>query len=250
MNCAALAAGMASLRATEAAAERRREVAEARELLERGLRNAGAEPYPSEASFVLARVDGDDELIAREAAARGVLVRSGSEIGLPGHIRVTVGPAPLMELAGERARRGDQGHDRMARVLCDSSFPPERVREALALPDVVVEVSAPPWAGDDVVALVSFEPVSAEELEQLPALRVVATPSVGFDHIDVAAATARGVWVCHVPDYCVEEMADHALALLLALTRGIVELDRSVASGAGTTRQQVRCSVCRTCASA
>ena len=95
----------------------------------------------------------------------------------------------------------------------------------------MVEVSAPPWAGDDVVALVSFEPVSAEELERLPALRVVATPSVGFDHIDVAAATARGVWVCHVPDYCVEEMADHALALLLALMRGIVELDRSVAAG-------------------
>ena len=120
----------------------------------------------------------------------------------------------------------------MARVLCDSSFPPESVREALALPDVVVEASEPPWAGDDVVALVSFEPVSAEELEQLPALRVVATPSVGFDHIDVGAATERGVWVCNVPDYCVDEMADHALALLLALVRGVVELDRSVRAGA------------------
>jgi histidinol-phosphate aminotransferase len=105
VNCAALAAGMASLRATEAAAKRRREVAEARELLERGLRNAGAEPYPSEASFVLARVDGDDELIAREAASGGVLVRSGSEIGLPGHLRVAVGPAPLMELAGRELGR-------------------------------------------------------------------------------------------------------------------------------------------------
>ena len=119
----------------------------------------------------------------------------------------------------------------MPRVLCDSSFPPDRVRQALALPDLVVEVAAPPWAGDDVVALVSFEPVSADELAQLPALRLVATPSVGFDHIDVAAATAQGVWVCNVPDYCVEEMADHALALLLALVRGIVALDRSVAAG-------------------
>ena len=139
----------------------------------------------------------------------------------------------------------------MARVLCDSSFPPERVREALALPDVVVEVAAPPWAGDDVVALVSFEPVSAEELEQLPALRVVATPSVGFDHIDVAAATAQGVWVCNVPDYCVEEMADHALALLLALdARHRRARPQRRGRVAGTTRQQVRCSGCRTYASA
>ena len=105
VNCAALAAGMASLRATEAAAERRREVAEARTLLERELRDAGVEPYPSEASFVLARVDGDDELLAREMARGGVLVRAGSEIGLPGHLRVTVGPTPLMELAGGELRR-------------------------------------------------------------------------------------------------------------------------------------------------
>ncbi len=74
-------------------------------MLERGLRDAGAEPYPSEASFVLARVDGDDELIAHEAARGGVLVRAGSEIGLPGHLRVTVGPAPLMELASRELRR-------------------------------------------------------------------------------------------------------------------------------------------------
>ncbi len=39
------------------------------------------------------------------------------------------------------------------------------------------------------------------------------------------------MWVCNVPDYCVEEMADHSLAFLLALVRGIVELDRSVRDG-------------------
>ncbi len=105
------------------------------------------------------------------------------------------------------------------------------MREALAASDVVVETSVPPWSGEDVVALVSFEPVTADDLDRLPALRVIAAPSVGTDHIDVVAATRRGVWVCHVPDYCVEEMADHALALLLSLVRGVVELDRSVRSG-------------------
>lgn len=97
--------------------------------------------------------------------------------------------------------------------------------------DVVVETSVPPWSGEDVFALVSFAPVTAEDLDRLPALRVIAAPSVGFDHVDVDAATQRGVWVSHVPDYCVDEMADHALALLLSLVRGVVELDRSVRAG-------------------
>jgi D-3-phosphoglycerate dehydrogenase len=65
----------------------------------------------------------------------------------------------------------------------------------------------------------------------LPALRIVATCSVGYDNIDTAAAADRGIWVCNVPDYCVEEMADSSLALLLALMRGVVALDRSVREG-------------------
>jgi D-3-phosphoglycerate dehydrogenase / 2-oxoglutarate reductase len=117
------------------------------------------------------------------------------------------------------------------RVLCDGSFPLERVRELLAGPEVLVERGAHPWSGDEVVGLLSFEPVTADDLARLPQLRVVSTPSVGFDHVDVDAATDRGVLVCNVPDYCVDEMADHALALLLALVRGVVELDRRVREG-------------------
>lgn len=119
----------------------------------------------------------------------------------------------------------------MARVVCDPSFPLEQAREILAETEIPVETSAPPWSGTDVVALLSFEPVTATDLGRLPALRVIATPSVGFDHIDVETAARLGVWVCHVPDYCVDEMADHALALLLSLVRGVVELDRSVRAG-------------------
>ena len=130
----------------------------------------------------------------------------------------------------------------MSRVLCGPSFPVEPARTALGAL-ARIEAGAPPWSGDDVEALLTFEPVSAEDVARLPALRVVATPSVGFDHVDVAAASARGVWVCNVPDYCVDEMADHSLALLLALVRGVVELDRSVRAGrwdyeaAGTLRR-------------
>jgi D-3-phosphoglycerate dehydrogenase len=119
-----------------------------------------------------------------------------------------------------------------ARVLCGPSFPLERAREVLAGRDVSVESSEPPWSGDDVVGLLSWEPVTADDIGRLPLLRVIATPSVGVDHVDVEAATGRGIWVCNVPDYCIDEMADHALALLLALVRGVVELDRSVRAGA------------------
>ncbi|HEY7733068.1 MAG TPA: C-terminal binding protein [Gaiellaceae bacterium] len=118
----------------------------------------------------------------------------------------------------------------MSRVLCDAEFPVELGRAALGS-GLVLEPAAPPWSGDDVVGLLSWEPVTAADLGRLPALRIVATPSVGFDHVDVETATTRGVWVCNVPDYCVDEMADHALALLLALVRGVVELDRSVRAG-------------------
>jgi D-3-phosphoglycerate dehydrogenase / 2-oxoglutarate reductase len=117
------------------------------------------------------------------------------------------------------------------RVLADVGLPLDTAREALAETGVAVDATPRPWSGDDVVGALTWEPLGAFELERLPALRVIATPSVGFDHIDVDEATRRGIWVCNVPDYCVDEMADSALALLLALVRGVVELDRSVRAG-------------------
>jgi len=107
------------------------------------------------------------------------------------------------------------------------------VRSLLAGHNVEVVAGSEPWAGDDVVALLvgTETQVRAADLARLPRLSVVATCSVGFDHVDVEAATTRGVWVCNVPDYCVEEVADHSLALLLALVRGVVELDRNVRAG-------------------
>jgi histidinol-phosphate aminotransferase len=96
VNCAALAAGRSSLRAVATADVRRSEIAEARDVLAQGLREAGAEPHPSVANFVLARVDVDDALLAEELARRGILIRPGWEFGLPGYVRITVGPAALM----------------------------------------------------------------------------------------------------------------------------------------------------------
>lgn len=119
------------------------------------------------------------------------------------------------------------------RVLVEAPpYPLEVVTDLLAPAGVWAEARPRPWSGDDVVGLLVWHPVSAADMRRLPGLKVIATCSVGFDHIDVAAAQRRGVWVCNVPDYCVDEMADSTLALLLALLRGVVTLDRSVRSGA------------------
>ena len=97
VNSAALAAGRACLRADEAAEERRLEVAAGRGALFRGLQDAGLEPLTSEANFVMAQVDVDDAALAEGLAARGILIRPGTDFGLPGYVRITVGPSLLME---------------------------------------------------------------------------------------------------------------------------------------------------------
>jgi histidinol-phosphate aminotransferase len=111
VNCAALAAGRACLRAGAAVDERRSEVSAARDALAQGLRDAGAEPLPAVANFVLARVDVPDTVLADGLAKRGILIRPGSDLGLPGYVRITVGPLPLMarvtaELRDVRASLG------------------------------------------------------------------------------------------------------------------------------------------------
>jgi D-3-phosphoglycerate dehydrogenase len=120
----------------------------------------------------------------------------------------------------------------MMRVLVSvPPYPLEVMRELLEPAGVTVEAGARPWQGDDVVALITWDSVDESDLEHMPRLRVIATGSVGYDHIDVAAARRRGIWVTNVPDYCVEEMADSTIALTLALVRGVVALDRSVRNG-------------------
>jgi histidinol-phosphate aminotransferase len=104
VNCAALAAGRACLGASAAATERRRQVDEGREALVDGLRQAGLDPLPSATNFVLARLDVDDVALAEGLAKRGILIRPGTDFGLPGTVRITVGPVPLMERATAEVR--------------------------------------------------------------------------------------------------------------------------------------------------
>jgi phosphoglycerate dehydrogenase-like enzyme len=64
--------------------------------------------------------------------------------------------------------------------------------------------------------------VSAEDLARFPRLRAIVRMGVGYDKIDRPAAAARNILVCNVPDYGTTEVADHAMALVLSLRRGVV----------------------------
>jgi histidinol-phosphate aminotransferase len=103
VNRPALAAGIASLRRTDQLDARREQVRRARQRLAAPLAAAGIRALPSDANFVLLDLGGDDVRVAETLASReGVLVRPGSEFGLPGHVRVTTGEERLMETVGER----------------------------------------------------------------------------------------------------------------------------------------------------
>ncbi|HEX2375247.1 MAG TPA: C-terminal binding protein [Actinomycetota bacterium] len=86
-------------------------------------------------------------------------------------------------------------------------------------------------AGDADVLINQYAPITAEVLDALPRCRLVVRYGVGVDNVDVEAAAERGVWVANVPDYGRDEVADHTLALALAVLRGVVALDRSVREG-------------------
>jgi hydroxypyruvate reductase len=84
----------------------------------------------------------------------------------------------------------------------------------------------------DAIMFTNTLPLSAELIERLPvSVRVGATSSVGFDHIDVAAAKQRGVVVTNTPGVLTECTADHAFMMLLAAARRAYEYDRIMRQG-------------------
>jgi histidinol-phosphate aminotransferase len=101
VNRPALAAGAASLGRAAELAERRRATVEAREGLAAALAAGGIGSVPSEANFLLVQHGVDDEGLFDGLLRRGVLVRPGAEMGMPGWARITVGPRPLMQLVAE-----------------------------------------------------------------------------------------------------------------------------------------------------
>jgi len=88
-------------------------------------------------------------------------------------------------------------------------------------------------AGDaDVVLVQSVRPLMTRDvIGGLQKCRCIVRLGIGYDSVDVAAATERGILVCNVPDYCVDDVADHALALLMASVRHVARQDRWIRAG-------------------
>jgi D-3-phosphoglycerate dehydrogenase len=80
----------------------------------------------------------------------------------------------------------------------------------------------------EVIILGTVELFDAKTLAGLPKLRLIARRGVGFDNVDVAAAAGLGITVTNVPDASIEEVSDSALALTLALLRGVVPAHQAV----------------------
>lgn len=85
-------------------------------------------------------------------------------------------------------------------------------------------------AGTDAI-LINWRQLPAEALDAATGCLIVARYGVGVDNIPVDRATELGILVANVPDFCVEEVSDHALALLLACARRIVTFARSTREG-------------------
>jgi D-3-phosphoglycerate dehydrogenase / 2-oxoglutarate reductase len=76
-------------------------------------------------------------------------------------------------------------------------------------------------ARDADALLVTYAKITAEMLGQMKRCRIVSRFGIGVDNVDIAAATQAGIVVTKVPDYCIDEVSDHAMALLLSAARKI-----------------------------
>jgi phosphoglycerate dehydrogenase-like enzyme len=106
----------------------------------------------------------------------------------------------------------------------------DRPRHSNRSPDELAEL-----VGDAVAAIADADPFDATVMRRAPRLRVIARTGVGLDSVDLDAATEAGIAVTTTPNVNHETVADHALALILATLRRIVEQDAAVRSGGWRT---------------
>jgi D-3-phosphoglycerate dehydrogenase len=79
--------------------------------------------------------------------------------------------------------------------------------------------------------ITQFAPVNAEVIDSMQRAKVIVRYGIGVDNVDLQAAKRKGIPVCNVPDYCIDEVADHTLAFILGMTRQVVP--NTIAIGQG-----------------
>lgn len=124
-------------------------------------------------------------------------------------------------------------------AVADSVFPSlEPAQQVLAELKADLKLAAEPTP-EAIVAearqadglMVTYAKITPEIIRQLERCQVIARMGIGIDNIDIDAATQAGIVVTYVPDYCVDEVSDQAMALLLALARKVTYANQLVQSG-------------------
>jgi D-3-phosphoglycerate dehydrogenase / 2-oxoglutarate reductase len=114
-------------------------------------------------------------------------------------------------------------------AVSDSVFPNlDPAREVLSKVGAELRLAAEPTsksimevASNADAALVTYAKITADMIGKMTRCRIISRFGIGVDNVDIAAATTAGIVVTRVPDYCIDEVSDHAMALLLALVRKI-----------------------------
>ncbi len=120
---------------------------------------------------------------------------------------------------------------KMKIAITDYSFPSLDIEENILLP-LGHEIAAwkekkpaaelPALVADADAVITQFATVDANVIASMQRAKVIVRYGIGVDNVDIEAAAARGIPVCNVPDYCIDEVADQTLAFLLATTRQVV----------------------------
>jgi D-3-phosphoglycerate dehydrogenase len=79
--------------------------------------------------------------------------------------------------------------------------------------------------------IVQWAPVSSKVIEALTQCKVIVRYGIGVDNVDLEAAKKKGIPVCNIPDYCINEVADHALSMAFALNRQLPQTNARLRSG-------------------
>jgi D-3-phosphoglycerate dehydrogenase / 2-oxoglutarate reductase len=124
-------------------------------------------------------------------------------------------------------------------VVTDSVFPNlDPAREVLSKIDADLRLASEPKpeailqiAKDADAILTTYAKITADMIPQLTRCRIIGRFGIGVDNVDIPAATGKGIVVTRVPDYCLDEVSDHAMALLLAVVRKIPFLSARAHAG-------------------
>jgi len=115
-------------------------------------------------------------------------------------------------------------------AITDWLFPDLAIEQSIIEQAGCKLVSGQCKAGDELIALVKdadavitqFARIDADVIAAMNKARAIVRYGIGFDNVDLDAARTRGIPVSNIPDYCIDEVADHTLAYILGLTRQVV----------------------------